>query len=185
MQLKFNETKATQAAARFIELAGGRLNYMVLIKLLYLLDRTALLSWARPVTYDEYYSMKMGPVLSEVHDLMTEMMPDTYWSEYISAPSNWNVELRKAPGLDALSEAEDELIQEVFAGYGKYRDDPFALVKLLHETLPEWTEVTKGRVPLPHRDILKKAGNRSDAEATSIENELLSLAQDYRVLQAR
>jgi hypothetical protein len=31
---RFNEKKTTQAAARFLSLAGGRMNYMLLIKLL-------------------------------------------------------------------------------------------------------------------------------------------------------
>jgi hypothetical protein len=31
---RFNEKKTTQAAARFLALAGGRMNYMLLIKLL-------------------------------------------------------------------------------------------------------------------------------------------------------
>src|ERR1022692_1541243 len=42
------------------------MNYMLLIKLLYLLDRRALSLWGRPVTGDDYFSMKYGPVLSEV-----------------------------------------------------------------------------------------------------------------------
>lgn len=40
---RFDEMKATQAAALFLELAGGRENYTKLIKLLYLLDREALI----------------------------------------------------------------------------------------------------------------------------------------------
>jgi len=69
----FNETKATQAAARFLHLADDHLNYMVLIKLLYLADREALVRWGRPITFDTYYTMKYGPMLSNVHDLITEM----------------------------------------------------------------------------------------------------------------
>jgi hypothetical protein len=123
MQLPFNEVKATQAAGKFLELAGGRLNYMVLIKLLYLLDRAAMFKWARPVTFDEYYSMKNGPVLSEVHELITEERPpheNGFWSEHISAPSDYSVSLMSAPGDDSLSEAEEELIQGVFDEYKPY-----------------------------------------------------------------
>ena len=70
MALIFNEKKATQAAARFLKLSGGTMNYMILIKDLYLLDRTALLNWGRLVTCDDIYEMKFGPVLSQIHDLM-------------------------------------------------------------------------------------------------------------------
>jgi Protein of unknown function (DUF4065) len=188
MQLPFNEIKTTQAAGRFLELAGGRLNYMVLIKLLYMLDRAALLEWGRPVTFDEYYSMKLGPVLSEVHDLITEMTPPFergYWASHISEPSSdRSVALSACAGNDALSEAEEELIQSVFTSYAGLVEKPFELVDLLHKTLPEWKEVTSGRVSLPHRDILI-AGKKSDDEIAAIEQELQSLASDYRTLLAK
>ena len=185
MQLPFNEVKATQAAGRFLELAGGTLNYMVLIKLLYMLDRTAMSKWGRRVTFDEYYSMKNGPVLSEVHDLITEQpQQNSYWSQHISAPSAYSVSLTSTTGDDTLSEAEEELISSVFAEYKPYLLNPFDLVELLHKTLPEWTEIKSGRVPLPHRDILK-ATLGSDAEVDAIEQELESLGSDYRTLLVR
>ena len=68
MERLFDEKKATQAAACFLKLADGGLNYMVLIKDLYLADRQALAGWGRSITNDKYYSMKCGPVLSNVLD---------------------------------------------------------------------------------------------------------------------
>ena len=41
----FREDKATQAAALLLEWAGGRMNYMKLIKLLYLALRNAEKKW--------------------------------------------------------------------------------------------------------------------------------------------
>jgi hypothetical protein len=187
MQLPFNEVKSTQAAGRFLELAGGKLNYMVLIKLLYMLDRAAMFKWGRPVTFDEYYSMKNGPVLSAVHDLITEQCPPQeggYWSLHISEPSGYSVSLRSAAGNDALSEAEEELIQSVFAEYTPYLSRPFELVELLHKILPEWTEISSGRVLLSHRDILK-AADKTDAEVEAITQDLESLGSDYRALMVR
>ena len=54
MRMRFNEKKATQAAARFLRLCKGCMNYMKLIKLLYIADREALLRWGRPITTDAY-----------------------------------------------------------------------------------------------------------------------------------
>ena len=184
-RLQFNEQKATEAACRFLALANGQMNYMKLIKLLYLLDRMALLEFGRPVTCDRFYSMKQGPVLSNVHDLITEMpLPEeeSYWACHISEPTRFAVSMKRDPGNAALSEAEEEFIQSVWQQYGGY--DEWTLVKLLHKTLPEWTEVTEGRVDLPYRDILA-VGHKSDEEIAEIENELESLAADYRVLVAR
>ena len=36
---------------------GGKMSYMKLLKLLYLVDREALLRWGRPVSTDRYVSM--------------------------------------------------------------------------------------------------------------------------------
>lgn len=46
MVLRFNERSATEAAASFLKVRGGRMGYLKLIKLLYLLDRAAPLRWA-------------------------------------------------------------------------------------------------------------------------------------------
>jgi len=175
----FDERKTTQAAAKFLRLADGTLNYLVLIKWLYLLDREALLRWARPVTFDDYYSMKLGPVLSKTHDLATEMhLPEenSYWAEHISAPSNYAVSLLKSPEDDKLSEAEDELIAEIFRRYGQWQRDPFGFANFLHRILPEWTPVTSGSIPLSIADILK-AGNKTSDEIETIESELQDLSE--------
>jgi len=179
MQHRFDETKTTQAAARFLRLAGGELNYMLLIKLLYMLDREALLRWGRPVTFDTFYSMYLGPMLSTVHDLVTEPpipQEDSIWNEVISSPGNYSVKLMKEIGTERLSEAEDELIDQLFAKFGgPYKDTPFDLVNLLHSTLPEWKKVEKGeRLPLAIKDILL-AGKKSAEDIQAIEDELEGL----------
>src|SRR4029077_8119875 len=72
MKLRFNEAKAAQAAARLLKLRGGRMSFLKLIKLLYVVDREALLGGGRPVTTDQYVSMDKGPVLSKIYDLITD-----------------------------------------------------------------------------------------------------------------
>lgn len=46
MSLPFDEAKATQVAAAILRMRGGRMHYIKLIKLLYLVDRESLLNWA-------------------------------------------------------------------------------------------------------------------------------------------
>src|SRR6266545_1760337 len=89
MVLRFNERRATEAAARFLKLRGGRMSYLKLIKMLYFLDREALLRWGRPVTTDRYVSMDNGPVVSRIYDLIREEPApgtDPVWRHFISAP---------------------------------------------------------------------------------------------------
>ena len=183
MKRKFNETKATQAAAKFLQRAGGTLNYMILIKLLYLLDRKALLHWGRSVTFSDCYSMEYGPVVSEVHDLITEQQRKKgFWQSHIAPPQGYSVSLQENPGDGALSEAEEDFITEVFSEYGHYTD-PFKLADLLHQELPEWTPVEQGeRVKLSYKDIWIKAGNIDPKQADELQSELDSLLSDYVAL---
>ena len=101
MRLRFNEAKATEAAARLIELRGGKMSYRKLINLLYLADREALLRWGRPITTDRYVSMDHGPVVSNVYELIrAEPQPGSgqYWRRFVSAPdANYDVSLLAPP----------------------------------------------------------------------------------------
>jgi uncharacterized phage-associated protein len=176
VRLQFNERKATQAAAHMLRLRGGRMSYMKLIKLLYLADRAALLRWGRPITTDRYVSMDRGPVLSRVLDLATDGGdPGTpsIWASTITEPSNYEVQLREEAGDDELSDAEAELLDNVFAEYGKL--SRWDLVKLTHQ-LPEWKDPHGSAIAITYRDILK-AGGKSDLEIAAVEDEIEELAE--------
>ena len=183
-RIRFNEKKATQAAAHLLRLRGGRMSYMKLIKLLYLADREALLRWGRTISTDRYVSMDRGPVLSRVLDLATDGEdPGTpsIWASSITEPSNYEVELRGDAGDDELSEAEIQLLDQVFAKHGKM--SRWELVKFTH-TLPEWIDPRGSAIAISYRDILK-AGGKSDLEIAAVEEELSELAETDLLLGAR
>jgi len=172
--LRFDEEKATQTAALFLKLRGGRMHYLKLIKLLYLTDRAALLEWGVPVTSDRYVSMDNGPVLSGVYSLITEDRPKPVWSRFISAPlGEYEVELLREAPVDRLSRAEERLVAEVFAKWG--HASRWELVDFLH-TLPEWKDPRGSSLPIHIRDILK-AGGEDESEIRAIIRELTSMAQ--------
>lgn len=175
--LQFNEKRATQTAARFLQKAGGTMNYMVLIKFLYLADRESLIRWGSPISGDTYFSMRYGPVLSKTHDLITEMSSpeeDSFWLRHIRRVEN-DVQLFTNPGDEELSEADEALLEEIFQKYDVYRSDPFGFVRYLHTILPEWKQVEKGgRAPIEYHDILV-AGKKSVEEIIEIESELRSI----------
>ncbi len=182
MVLRFNERRATEAAARFLKLRGGRMSYLKLIKLLYLLDREALLRWGRPVTTDRYISMDNGPVVSRIYDLIREEPApgaDPIWRQYISAPQEWEVALLADPETDEISRAEEALIDEIYAAYGKMTR--WDLVRVSHE-LPEWQDPNGSAIPIQYRDILR-AGSKTDSEIAAVEAELESLAAAEAMLQ--
>ena len=183
MRARFNERKATQAAARLLKLRGGEMSYMKLIKLLYLADRSALLQWGRPITTDSYVSLDRGPVLSRVLDLATdEELPGhtSVWAGHITEPAHYSVRLQRDPGEDELSEAELQLLDQVFQQHG--RKSRWELVDLLHK-LPEWKNPQGGAIPIQYRDILKVAG-KTEIEIAAVEDELEGVALAENLLGA-
>jgi uncharacterized phage-associated protein len=177
--LPFDEGKSTQAAAMFLKLRGGQMSYMKLIKLLYLADRTSLLRFGKPITMDRWYSMKHGPVLSNVLNLITDpsrVDSKGTWAQLISPPlGDHEVSLlvEDVPN-DRLSVAEENIVSEVFERYGGI--SRWDLVELLHQGVvaPEWREPTKGsRVPISLLDVLTTEMEPEEAELA--ENELMSM----------
>lgn len=162
------------------------MNYMKLIKLLYIVDREALLLWGRPVTFDTYFSMDNGPVLSQTYSLITDGVKpshkehDSCWVNIISEPGHYEVKLIKPDFLaDELSEAEIGLIKKVFNKYGLL--NRWKLVDIVHE-LPEWQDPCGSAVPIEYGDILK-AGGKTDVETIGIKDDLESLALfDHAIL---
>ena len=119
IRFTFDERKATAAAACLLELAGGRMEYLRLIKLLYYADRESLDTLGRPISGDQYVSMRHGPVLSRVYDLVKCVifgppLPGP-WAEYIAGAGRYDVQLKRAPDLGPLSEAEIAILRAVYA----------------------------------------------------------------------
>jgi uncharacterized phage-associated protein len=182
VRFSFNEAKATQAAARLLALRGGRMKYLKLIKLLYIADRQALFLWGKPITTDRYVSMKEGPVVSNIYNLInSEPMPEgqSVWHKYIRNVANWDVQLVGDPANDELSKAEEDLLAEVFERHG--HKNRWLLVKETHK-FPEWTDPGASSTIITYREILK-ALNKSDDEVSATISELKAMIGAQRVLQ--
>jgi len=169
---RFNELKTTEAACLFIQLNGGKIEYLKLLKLLYLMDRTALDQLERPVTFDWYVSMKNGPVLSHTYDLIRSNCDSQYWSNFIEVAPRYSVVQSKSIKFRALSEAELDLINEIYSNYGRY--DRWVLSKLTH-TLPEYKPTDGPAKAILLSDILR-ALNYSSEDIERINSELLEEA---------
>jgi uncharacterized phage-associated protein len=166
MPLRYREDRATQAAARFLKLRGGRMSYLKLMKLLYLADRKALVDLGRPITYDAFFSMPQGPVLSRTLDLIGEEPPPqggpSYWRQVIAPPENWEVALRRPNAAipnDQLSEADEQIIDSIFGEFG--HRSRWELVEYTH-TLPEYEDPEGSSIPIPVERILRVSGMDAD-----------------------
>src|SRR6266545_5521597 len=174
IRFEFNERKATAAAAVMLRRSGGRMNYMKLIKLLYLAERESLKRYGRPICGDDYYSLPKGPVLSIILNLIKanreeeEWDGDDFWLRHVRR-TNHDVELVSDPGSSVLSEAEIEILQEI---HEKLKDiDPWRLVDLLHKKLPEWKDPGTSRIKIHPEDILQRVG-KSPEEIEEIAQEI-------------
>jgi uncharacterized phage-associated protein len=153
MRARYREDKATQAAARLLRHAGGRMSHLKLIKLLYLAERECLARLGSPLTYDAYASLPHGPVLSATLDRINQ-------GQYY-AGGYWDPE--GVPG-DQLSPAEEELIDAVFQRYGHL--GRWELVELTHK-LPEWEDPNGSALPIHPAAILRSEGY-SDEEIADV-----------------
>jgi len=170
---RFHPQKAIEAAAMFLKLHGKPMKYLGLLKMLYIADRIALDRMEQPITGDCAYSMKYGPVLSGVYDLIkgqnaNDALP--LWSKYIGRPDNDKnfVELLVDPSDDYLCEEEEEIIQKVYAQFGHL--DPFDVAEWTHG-LPEWQKPPKNsRIPIVVDDVLRYM-RKTDEEIAAIREE--------------
>ncbi len=175
IKFKFNPSKTTQAAAEFLKRNSNRMNYMKLIKLLYLTDRECLRLWERPISGDSYFSMARGPVLSHILDLiLNEDTPGnpSYWLSYISEPEHYEVKLIRDPSNDELSEREINIIDDIDKKFKNFNQ--WKMVEYCHDNLPEWQDPGCTSVPIRIEDILR-ALDKTEIEIGLIEDEIDTL----------
>ena len=155
MSLTFNEKKATQAAGLLLERAGGRMNAMKLIRMLYLADREAILRWGRSITTDFYVFLKHGPVLSHILNLIIEgddpRLEASIWSAHIGLLQDAAVALQGPLEPQHLSDGEREILDEIARLHGART--PWELADLTR-ALPEWQDPQGSALPFGVPDIL-------------------------------
>lgn len=163
VRFSFDERKATAAAGLLLKLAGGEMDYLPLIKLLYYADRDSLDRLGRPIIGDRYYRMRHGPVLSRVFDLIKSAylghpIPGP-WSEHIGASGRFSVKLKAETDIGVLSRHEIEIIEEVFNRYPW--SDKWALRDATHR-LPEWKDPGGSSAEISPEELLKCLGKGED-----------------------
>ncbi len=139
IHFQFDPEKTVEAAAMLLKLNGQPMRYLGLLKMLYIADRCALQMMDQPITGDQYVSMKYGPVLSGVYDLIKGNNFEnslSYWSKFIDhQPKSYDVVLLEDPGTENLCKKEEDILIEVYKKFGNI--DPFAIAEWTH-SLPEW-----------------------------------------------
>lgn len=162
--MSLNTRKATQAAAVILRTEQTRrMNYMKLLKLLYLAERETLRDTGRSITGDRFVAMKRGPVLSGVYDLIKgEHIEEQLWGDCIER-DRFMLTLAADPGVDLLSRFEIQKLGEVALRH--VGDDEFQMVDFVHRNCPEWKDPGSGVRPIELASVLAAVGRGADSAA--------------------
>jgi len=183
MQFRFDFERALESVAVLLKSAPARrMNYMRLLKLLYIAEREILAERAHPLTGDSVLAMERGPVLSRTYSLILggDSKDSSKWKEFINK-DHYDVVLLNDPGTSHLTKAILFKLAEVTE---RYQDkDEWDMVEESH-LLPEWRRVfpegSKSAFPMRWEDALIAQGKQTlvsevenDERASAIFDDLL------------
>ena len=174
MKYQFDEEKATQASAYLLKKYGGNLNYMKLIKMLYIANRKSIVECGEPIVPDLFVSMKQGPVLSGLLDKINYACPETtysYWSEFLGVASAYTLHLKKNPGFGKLSRRALRILDEVDLEW--HEKSQFDIVKWTHDSdnIPEWTDPGDSSYPICLEKLFSVLGKTQEETSFLIREE--------------
>lgn len=144
------------------KVATQRINYMGLIKLMYLADRESISRFGEPISYDEMYSMDYGLVLSDAYDAVKGNDIAPPWDKYFSARNSqedFYIGLNRQvgrPELDRLSDADIQVLDATFAKFGGMNE--WDLSEYMHRHCPEWKFPNGSRIPVDERELVDALG---------------------------
>lgn len=170
----FKPNKTKQMIGYFIKKSDGEINYTKLLKLLYISDRISLDKRGFPMTYDSYFSMKNGPVLSntynQIKDTKTNGSGSCEWRSNLhrSEKNQYYVTWTGDYEYELLSKADLNIMKDVWEEFGKY--DVWKLIEHVH-TFQEWEHPGTSSRPIPYQKLLTTLGYDED-EAQEIAEEI-------------
>lgn len=153
---KFNEIKTTEAVSIILNLAGGKMKYIHLLKILYMSDRKSMEEWGRPITFDNFVSMDYGQVNSITYNLIKGKINSEsgIWENHINSPTylHWIEIKEEALEILELSRGEIDFIETAYEECkGK---NPF---EFTHK-LPEYVEAKGSSIPTEYEELLGHLG---------------------------
>lgn len=182
MELRFNFQRTLQAVAELLKARPAqRMNYMRLLKLLYIAERELLAEHAHPLTGDQVMAMERGPVLSRTYELILGHGDGAAeWAQFVQK-EHYDIHLLNDPGQGQLSKAVLAKLREVTE---RYQDkDEWDMVEETHK-LEEWRKnfpAAGGKASFPIRweDVLIAQGKEqlipeveSDERASALFDEM-------------
>jgi uncharacterized phage-associated protein len=153
----FNIEKLIQTCSYLIKKHGFKMNYTKLIKLLYLADKESLDVTNKSITGDSYVSMKNGPVLSRLYDLIRNKHGDReeqmLWNSRFTKDGFSLVAVTDRIPDGELSDFEKDVLDSVGE---RFKNSSFGdMIDYVHKNCPEWKDPHGSAVAISMEDILK------------------------------
>jgi uncharacterized phage-associated protein len=139
----FDQRKSTQVLNYFAIKAGGQINKMKALKLVFFADRYHLRKYGRLITNDNYVAMQQGPVPSATKDIAeaNDYLDDatkSYSQEFVRPSGNWKLKSVNEVDESILSESDLEALQFAWDTFGHLTQ--FQLRDVTH-SYPEWARL--------------------------------------------
>jgi uncharacterized phage-associated protein len=175
----FNDRKAGQVAAFFVNAAGGRMGVLKLVKLVYLADREFLGRHSVPITYDRLVSLPHGPVNSQTYNCVNGCAAQSDgWEEWISDRQGHEVATRKQVSREALDELSDIELSAIEAVWHKFGHmSGWELRDWTHRHCAEWQDPDGSSIQIRYDEVLRALGRGEDEAA-----EAAAFIEDQRQL---
>jgi uncharacterized phage-associated protein len=145
-QALFSEAKAAQAIAYMLGKAGGSMELLKLMKLMYLSERLSYEEFGEPLTGDSGYSMEHGPVLSHAYRFVgSKDHPVGMWAEFLSGRDGNDISLIDTARVDpedlgSLSRGDIQILDAVWDRFGHMTGSQ--LRRYTHDNCPEYEDPT-------------------------------------------
>jgi uncharacterized phage-associated protein len=159
IKFDFNSKKGVAFLEALLQRVGGEFNYMALLKLAFFADRYHVRHYARPVSGDVYYAMKLGPVPSNLKDIIDVQ---DYNKDNIVKSKEYFVKLQSCNiDISQLSKSDIKAIDFAVEKFGNIGRDAFSIAELTH-AYPEWNKYwaqfeqnRNQRIDMDYKDFLK------------------------------
>lgn len=174
---QFAYKKAVQALNFFAVKNGGQIEKLHALKLIFFADRYHLRKYGRPITNDQYWAMKLGPVPSGVKDLFeldSASHEERHYAEAFFSRGARNHTIRSIAAVDdlMLSESDNEALAFAWNTFGRSS----GIVEKTHR-YPEWFRhqaALQGgcsRVPMDYLDFLENPPDANPCHPLSPEEQ--------------
>lgn len=188
LRYQFDIEKVLEIISFFLSKNSNKINYTKLTKLLYIADKRFLEKWDYTITGDYYCSMKEGPVLSRIYDLIKNRGAENYqklWNScFVIYEKFFLTFVEPLPFRpNKLSKAEIDVLSIVDEEFKDYSE--FEMCDYTHDDklFPEvkWKEAKEQgntSLALGVEEILRSL-KRSEDEIKKIKNENFKLMQEH------